>query len=416
MESIITNQQSGIIEQLSRKLIFTLFKGLQDCGITVEEGSQSYFFGDRDAALQAVVKVNDSRLYSRVLSGGSVGYAEAYVEGDWETPDLTAVIRVFCRNMATLEKLEKRLGWITYPWHKLTHVLNKNTREGSRSNIAAHYDLGNDMYQLMLDPHMQYSSAIYPSPEASLVEAQEFKLKRICDQLELKPEDHLIEIGTGWGGLACYAAKHYGCRVTTTTLSQQQYNYTQQQVKQQGLEDRVTLLLKDYRDLDGQYDKLVSVEMIEAVGHQFFPSYFKKLEQLLKDDGRMLIQAITISDQRYDQYRKSVDFIQRYIFPGGCLPSVSEMTKHLKKQTSMTVTRLTDYGHHYAQTITDWTERFHEATSQLVEMGYDMDFQRLWDFYLAYCEGGFREGTIGLVHFEAAKPGARICLNGSGHS
>ena len=232
MESIITNQQSGIIEQLSRKLIFTLFKGLQDCGITVEEGSQSYFFGDRDAALQAVVKVNDSRLYSRVLSGGSVGYAEAYVEGDWETPDLTAVIRVFCRNMATLEKLEKRLGWITYPWHKLTHVLNKNTREGSRSNIAAHYDLGNDMYQLMLDPHMQYSSAIYPSPEASLVEAQEFKLKRICDQLELKPEDHLIEIGTGWGGLACYAAKHYGCRVTTTTLSQQQYNYTQQQVKQ----------------------------------------------------------------------------------------------------------------------------------------------------------------------------------------
>ena len=282
------------------------------------------------------------------------------------------------------------------------------------SNIAAHYDLGNDMYQLILDSHMQYSSAIYPHAEASLLQAQEYKLKRICDRLDLQPDEHLIEIGTGWGGLACYAARHYGCRVTTTTLSQEQYDHARQRIIEQGLEDRVTLLLKDYRELDGQYDKLVSVEMIEAVGHQYFHVYFRKLEQLLKPEGRMLIQAITIADQNFDQYRKSVDFIQRYIFPGGCLPSVSEMCRHLKEQTSMTLTQLNDYGHHYAKTIAEWTERFHSASSQLRDLGYDMDFQRLWKFYFAYCEGGFREGTISLVHFEAAKPGARICHAGNG--
>jgi cyclopropane-fatty-acyl-phospholipid synthase len=269
------------------------------------------------------------------------------------------------------------------------------------------------MYQLLLDPHMQYSSGIYPHDNASLEQAQEQKLKTICDNLDLQPDDKVIEIGTGWGGLACYMARNYGCHVTTTTLSRQQYEFAQKQVRQQGLEDKVTLLLEDYRDLEGQYDKLVSVEMIEAVGYRYLPTYFSKLESLLKPSGKMLIQAITIADQQFDQYRKSVDFIQRYIFPGGCLPSISEMCQRLAENTSMTVTRMTDYGHHYAQTLTHWAERLKHNAKTLSEMGYDIDFQRLWDFYFAYCEGGFREGSIGLVHFEAAKPGARV-WSGSG--
>ncbi len=416
MESIIQKPSQSLLDQASRRIVFALLGGLKDCGLTVEDAAGSYFFGERDAALQAEVEIFEPRTYRRLLSGGNIGIGEAYVDGDWRSPDLTAVIQVFARNMATLERLEKRLGWITYPWHRLHHLFNHNSRAGSRANIAAHYDIGNDLYRLMLDPHMQYSSAIYAQPTDSLEDAQVNKLRTICDALELKPEDHLLEIGTGWGGLACFAARHYGCRVTTTTLSRRQAEYAREQVALQGLLDRVTVLQRDYRELDGEYDKLVSVEMIEAVGHRYLPGYFRQLERLLKDDGRMLIQAITIADQSYDQYRKGVDFIQRYIFPGGCLPSVSEMTRQLQRQTSMTLTRLTDYGQHYGQTIAEWASRFNGAAKRLQELGYDEDFQRLWQFYFAYCQGGFREGVIGLVHFEAVKPGAKRCVAGFGCS
>jgi len=414
VDSIIQTPSYSIIDHSARRIVFSLLGGLKDCGLIIQDHQGQYVFGELDAALQARVEVNDARMYRRLLSGGNIGIAESYVDGDWQSPDLTAVIRVFARNLATLERLEKRLGWITWPWHRLQHLLNSNSRAGSRSNIAAHYDIGNDLYRLMLDPHMQYSSAIYAQPTDSLEKAQINKLHMICDALQLGPDDHLLEIGTGWGGLACFAARHYGCRVTTTTLSRRQYEYTREQLMLEGLQDRVTLLLQDYRDLQGQYDKLVSVEMIEAVGHRYLPDYFEQLERLLKDDGRMLIQAITIADQQYGQYRKGVDFIQRYIFPGGCLPSVSEMTRQLSQRTSMTLTRLNDYGKHYAQTIHEWSARFNARSQRLQELGYDEYFQRLWQFYFAYCEGGFREGAIGLVHFEAAKPGARRCADGSG--
>ena len=414
METTLTRSQPRHLDRWARRLAFSLLGGLTDAGLTIKEGQQVFEFGDRHADLQAQIQVHEPRFYRQLMLGGSIGAAEAWVEGNWHSPDLSAVVQLFARNMATLDKFERRLAWLTTPWHKLKHKFNRNSLKGSRANIAAHYDLGNDMYRLFLDPLMQYSSAVFPSPEASLDEAQAHKLHLICQQLALTADDHLLEIGTGWGGLACFAAEHYGCRVTTTTLSAEQLKHAKARVAAAGLSDRVTLLLEDYRDLTGQYDKLVSVEMIEAVGHEYLPVYFKALNRLLKPNGKLFIQAITIADQRYDSYRNGVDFIQRYIFPGGCLPSVSEMCRHLKEQTDMTLIALQDYGQHYAQTLNMWAARFQQLEPALKDLGYSRDFHRLWAFYFAYCEGGFREGSIGLAHVTAAKPGARRCLNGNG--
>lgn len=416
MDTALSRSEPRYLDRWARQLAFALLAKLQDARLTIKEGQDLFEFGDPNASLKAHIQVCDPRFYRRLMLGGSIGAAEAWVDGCWHSPNLTAVIQLFARNMVVLDKFERRLAWLTSPWHKLNHRINRNSLNGSRANIAAHYDLGNDMYQLFLDPLMQYSSAIFPTPDATLEAAQEHKLHLICQQLALTPNDHLLEIGTGWGGLACFAAKHYGCQVTTTTLSAEQLKYAQQQVEQAGLQDKVTLLLQDYRNLDGQYDKLVSVEMVEAVGHEYLPTYFQSLNRLLKPEGKLLIQAITIADQRYDQYRKGVDFIQRYIFPGGCLPSVSEMCRHLKEQTDMTLVSFQDYGQHYAQTLNIWAARFQQLEPKLKGLGYSRDFHRLWAFYFAYCEGAFREGSIGLMHFEAAKPGARKCLNGNGLS
>lgn len=416
MDTTLSRSEPRRLDRWARRLAFSLLSGLKDAHLVVKEGQEVFEFGDQHASLQAHIQVHDSRFYRRLMAGGSIGAAEAWVDGSWHSPDLSAVIQLFARNMAVLDRFERRLAWISYPWHKLKHRFNRNSLTGSRANIAAHYDLGNEMYRLFLDPLMQYSSAVFPSVESSLEAAQEHKLHLICQQLDLQPDDHLLEIGTGWGGLACFAAQHYGCRVTSTTLSAEQLKHAEMRVEQTGLSDKVTLLLQDYRDLDGQYDKLVSVEMIEAVGHEYLPTYFQSLNRLLKPEGKLLIQAITIADQRYDLYRKGVDFIQRYIFPGGCLPSVSEMCRHLKEQTDMTLIRLQDYGQHYAHTLNIWASRFQQLEPALKELGYSRDFHRLWAFYFAYCEGAFREGSIGLVHFEAVKPGARRCLNGNGLS
>ena len=405
METIINSLPLSGKKNISRNIIFSILGGLTNSGLTIEDHAGEYYFGDRDSDLQAHIKVHNSRMYARLLFGGSIGIAESYVEGEWQSEQLVNVIRIFARNLPTLEKLEKRLGWMTFPLRKIRHLLNRNSTSGSRTNIAAHYDLGNELYRLLLDEHMQYSSAIFTRLDDDLSSAQQNKLKTICDNLNLSEDDHLLEIGTGWGGLACYAATHYGCKVTTTTLSQQQFEYAAEQIKDQGLSDKITLLLKDYRDLDGQYSKLVSVEMIEAVGHEYLGRFFRQLETLLLPGGQMLIQSITIADQYYDQYRRGVDFIQQYIFPGGCLPSISEMTRHIKDQTSMRITAINDYGLHYAQTLTHWMERFKQHSEQLIRLGYKTDFQRLWGFYFAYCEGGFRENNIGLVHLQATKRG-----------
>jgi cyclopropane-fatty-acyl-phospholipid synthase len=270
-----------------------------------------------------------------------------------------------------------------------------------------HYDLGNDFFKLFLDPTMMYSSAVFPNQETSLDEASLYKLDLICQKLQLSDKDHLMEIGTGWGGMAIYAAKHYGCRVTTTTISEEQYNYACAAVKREGLEDKITLLLKDYRDLDGDYDKLVSIEMIEAVGHEYYDSYFQKCSELLKPDGLMLIQAITILDQRYKHAKNNVDFIQRYIFPGGCLPSNEVISKSVANKTDLHIVDLHDIGMDYARTLAEWRKRFNGSADQVDSMGFDDVFYRMWEFYLCYCEGGFTERAISAAQFLFAKPYAR---------
>jgi cyclopropane-fatty-acyl-phospholipid synthase len=303
--------------------------------------------------------------------------------------------------------MDSGLALLGKPVQKLFHALNKNTRKGSRKNIAAHYDLGNDFYKLWLDPKMMYSCAYFDAPDTSLEDAATEKLDRICRKLDLSADDSVIEIGTGWGGFAIHAAKHYGCRVTTTTISKQQYNYAQQAVADAGLEDRITLLLQDYRDLEGRFDKLVSIEMIEAVGHEFHDAYFKKCCDLLKPDGQMLLQAITIADQRYDQYKSSVDFIKRYIFPGGCLTSVTDMSRTMTRHTDMRVIHLEDIGPHYATTLRHWHNRFFARIDEVREFGYSDAFIRMWQFYLNYCESAFIERAIGNVQLLIMRPAAR---------
>lgn len=290
---------------------------------------------------------------------------------------------------------------------KAFHFFNRNTKEGSRNNISAHYDLGNGFFTLFLDQSMMYSSAIYPQCDASLAEAAEFKLQRVCEKLQLKPQDHLLEIGTGWGGLAIYAATHYGCRVTTTTISREQYDFACARIKSLGLEDRIKVLFDDYRDLQGQFTKLVSIEMIEAVGHEHYDQYFSTCSALLAPDGLMLIQAITIADQRYEQAKKSVDFIQRYIFPGGSLPSIAVIAESIKRNTDLTIVQMEDIGEHYAQTLKHWREAFLAKLEQVRAQGFDERFIRMWEFYLCYCEGGFMERSIGTAQLLFAKPGYR---------
>ncbi|MGK4473872.1 class I SAM-dependent methyltransferase [Aeromonas molluscorum] len=405
MELVQSPTSMTFIDRWARDLVLGLLPRLEQGHLLLRDGERRLSFGDPAAELQTELVVQDPSFYRRLLLGGSIAAGETWVEGLWTSPDPVALVRLLVRNMTLLDKLERRLSWLSFPFNKVRHWINRNTLTGSRSNIAAHYDLGNRLYQGFLDSQMQYSSAIYPHAEASLEAAQEAKLRTICERLELGPDDHLLEIGTGWGGLAIYAARHYGCRVTTTTISQAQHDYACDWIAREGLGDRITLLLEDYRKLEGTFDKLVSIEMIEAVGHAFLPDYFRQLSRLLKPGGRLLIQAITIADQRHAQYVRSVDFIQRYIFPGGCLPSVSQMAGLIAKETDMQLVRLHDHGHHYARTLAHWRERFLALAPELPKLGYSQDFMRLWHFYFAYCEGGFWERAISLVQLEAAKPG-----------
>jgi cyclopropane-fatty-acyl-phospholipid synthase len=329
------------------------------------------------------------------------------MHGHWSCDDLTGMIRLLLQNRAVLDGMDGGLARLTVPLQKLFHWVNRNTRAGSRRNIAAHYDLGNDFFSLWLDPTMMYSSAIFEQPDASLYQASVAKLDRICRKLDLKPGDHVVEIGTGWGGFALHAAANYGCEVTTTTISREQFELASRRVAEAGLDQRVHLLLEDYRDLDGRYDKLVSIEMIEAVGHQYLDTYFEQCSRLLKDDGAMLLQAITIQDQRYSKALKTIDFIKRYIFPGSFIPSVSAISDSVARSTDMKIFHLEDIGPHYATTLRRWRERFFDRIEEVSALGYPEEFIRMWEFYLCYCEGGFLERAIGDVQVMLTKPGCR---------
>ncbi len=377
--------------------------------LTVIDGIEKYVFGQASTqAPVATITILDSRFYGEIAFGGSIGAGEAYMLGYWQADSLTNVIRLMVLNQAVTDTLEGGYQWLSKPLLKLFHWLNSNSEAGSQKNIAAHYDLGNDLFKLFLDPSMMYSSAIFDTEATTLQAASARKLQVICDKLQLTAHDHVLEIGTGWGGFAIYATKHYGCRVTTTTISEQQYVLAKAHIAAEGLQAQITLLKQDYRQLQGQYDKLVSIEMIEAVGHQYYDTYFSKVSQLLKPDGVALIQAITIADQRYDSAIRSEAFIQRYIFPGSNIPSNTAMLASMTRSSDLRLVDLQDIGLHYATTLRHWRENFFANIEAVRKLGYSEVFIRMWDFYLSYCEGGFAECALGDVHLLLAKPDYRI--------
>jgi len=374
------------------------------------DGRSADVFGARTArcGLQASVRVRDSRFYDEVAYGGSVGAGEAYMLGYWSADDLTAVLRILLQNRAVLDGLETGVARLSAPLRRIMHWAARNTRSGSGRNIAAHYDLGNDFFALFLDPTLMYSSAFFEHPAMTLEEASIAKLERICHRLALCPSDRVLEIGTGWGGFALHAASRYGCHVTTTSISREQYSRARERVKAAGLDARVSLLMEDYRDLRGRYDKLVSIEMIEAVGHEYLETFFAKCSALLEDDGAMLLQAITIQDQRYDAARRSVDFIRKHIFPGSCIPSIAALTRAVARATDLKLYYLEDIGPHYATTLARWRENLLHNAGQARSLGLTEEFLRMWEFYFCYCEAGFAERALGDMQALFVKPCARL--------
>ena len=397
------------VDRMARRAIFSLLKRLVHGRITIIENSQRYHFGEPSDkfSLQAVITVHHSQFYTRIFFGGSIGAAEAYMDGLWSADDLTVVMRILALNQKAFEDMEKGLARLMTPLYNFYHFLRKNTKKGSRENILAHYDLGNDFYSLFLDDTMTYSCGIFEHEKSSLKGASVAKYNRICRKLQLKPGDRVVEIGTGWGGFAVHAAQNYGVQVTTTTISDEQYQFAQNRIKAAGLEDRIKLLKKDYRDLDGKFDKLVSIEMIEAVGHHYLNAFFRTCSRLLKDDGMMALQAITIGDQIFDRHKRSVDFIKRYIFPGSCIPSITAISNAIARATDLRLVHLEDITPHYARTLREWRKRFFASIDRVRALGYSNTFIRMWEYYLCYCEGGFTERYIGDVQMLFVKPGYR---------
>ncbi len=407
-------ERASLIDRVAEAAVRRRLAGLAHGQLHLVDGDRVATYGARTAScpLEVTVRVHDSRFYSDMALGGSVGAGEAYMQDWWSVDDLTALVRILLHNRAVLEGLESGWARLAAPARKALHWAARNSRNGSRRNIAAHYDLGNDFFELFLDPTLMYSCALFEQPEMSLEDASIAKLDSVCRKLGLRPGDRLLEIGTGWGGLALHAARHYGCHVTTTTISREQHAKARERIDAAGLSERVTLLLEDYRDLDaarlgGPFDKLVSIEMIEAVGHQYFDAFFGKCSSLLKPDGMMLLQSITIADRFYDAALKSVDFIQRYIFPGSCIPSVSALSASIARSSDLGVFNLEDIGPHYALTLRRWRENLFANLDGVRRLGYPESFIRMWEFYLCYCEGGFEERVLGDVHMLLVKPQAR---------
>jgi cyclopropane-fatty-acyl-phospholipid synthase len=395
----------GLCDRMLRRLVWRRLESLADGHLTIMDHGERQDFGQPgECSPKAILEVLDPRFYRDLVFGGSLGAAEAYIRGYWTCDDLVSLVQLFCRNPAVSSGLEGGPARLLNPLARFAHWLRRNTASGSRRNIAAHYDLGNEFFALFLDETMAYSCAVFPRIDSTLHEASVAKFDRICQKLALTAEDHLLEIGTGWGGFTLYAAKEYGCRVTTTTISPKQHEYSRQQVVAAGLSDRITVLCEDYRALTGSFDKLVSIEMIEAVGYQYLDTYFRICSERLKPHGMMLLQAIVIPDQRYDRYRRSVDFIQRYIFPGGCLPSVGAICHSLGRVTDLQLSHLEDITPHYAETLAMWRQRFRANLDQVRQLGFSEEFIRTWEFYFCYCEGGFRERAIGDVQILLTKP------------
>jgi len=396
----------NLLHRLARALVFKQLKKISIGYISIQEGANKFSFGKK-GNLSAHITVHDPRFYGALAFGGSIGVSEAFMQKFWSVNDLTKLIRIMAINQNAMDQLESLFNVFLKPILKCLHYLNQNSVKGSRINISKHYDLGNDFFSLFLDSTMMYSSAVFKNPQDSLYKGSINKLEMVCQGLELNAEDHVIEIGSGWGGFAIYAAQNYGCKVTTTTISKQQYLYVKQKIKDLKLTHKITVLLSDYRHLKGQFSKLVSIEMLEAVGYQYYDTYFEVCAHLLKPDGIAFIQTITSADQRYEKAKHSVDFIQRYIFPGSCIPSITALQNSITQSSDLKIYQIQDIGDHYARTLALWREAFLKRLSEVKALGFDDVFIRMWHFYLAYCEGGFKEKAISDIHLKLVKPGYR---------
>jgi cyclopropane-fatty-acyl-phospholipid synthase len=404
-----TVASAGPLESLGRRLLHAQLRRLRDGEVRVQDGASEERFGARTerCPLTVVIEVLHPRFYADAVFGGTVGAGAAYIRGLWRCSDLTGLTRLMYVNRDVMEQMDLRWTFLSRPLLRAFHWLHRNSKAGSERNISAHYDLGNDFYRLMLDETMTYSCGIFSDEATTLAAASRAKFESVCRKLALQPADHLLEIGTGWGGLAIHAAENYGCRVTTTTISREQHAFVRGQVERRGLGDRITVLLEDYRSLKGQYDKLVSVEMIEAVGASYLDTYLAKCATLLRETGAMLLQAITIQDQNYRAQLRSVNFIQRYVFPGSFIPSVNAIAESLCRVTDMKIFHLQDIGPHYARTLALWRKNFFEHLATVRKLGFSEQFIRLWEFYLCSCEGGFAERALGDVQLLLTKPGCR---------
>lgn len=400
------SRKPGWLDRQLRKAVHRQFAKLHSGVLFLNEGETESRFGQPDDdGLTAVVSVQSPEFYRRIAFGGALGFAESFFRGEWTTPSaLTDVVRLFCRNLDVTDASNRGLLRLGQKLGRRWHERRSNSKDNSLRNIHAHYDLGNDFYELFLDETMTYSCGVFESTETTLRESQIEKIDRMCRKLDLQPSDHLIEIGTGWGAFAIHAAGQYGCRVTTTTISREQHAFAKQRIADAGLSDRIELLLDDYRDLAGQFDKLASVEMIEAVGHEYFDTFFRKCGELLKPTGQMVIQGITMAEQRYPQYLKSVDFIQRYIFPGGCLITPGAVLESTARTSDLRLLHLEDMAPHYARTLRTWRERFFARIEDVRLQGFPESFIRLWDYYLSYCEAAFTERLVGTVQMHFARP------------
>jgi len=397
---LLRAMQRGVLNQLEKISSGQL--------VVLHEGGSQVFGSDTECELQATVTVHSAEFFRRVALNGSLGFAESYLLGEWSCDDLTKLVRIFCRNLHVSDAADSGFVKLVKSVARRWHERHANSKENSLRNIHAHYDLGNSFYSLFLDETMSYSCGVFLSEESSLQEAQVEKIDRICRKLDLRPDDHLVEIGTGWGALAIHAASQYGCRVTTTTISREQFEFAKQRVEEAGLGDRITLLLEDYRDLTGQFDKLATCEMIEAVGYEYFDTFFRKCGELLKPDGQMVLQGITMSEHRYERYLKQVDFIQRYIFPGGCLITPRVVVDSVTRTSDMRLVHLEDLAPHYARTLKTWRDRFFTRLDDVRTLGFPESFIRLWEYYLCYCEAAFTERLVGTVQMHFTKSECRV--------
>jgi cyclopropane-fatty-acyl-phospholipid synthase len=399
-----SNPRPGTLGLLARQLVLKRLAAIGEGRLRVRDGRESHVFGNGQG-IEATITVHDPAFYADIAFGGSVGAGESFMLGHWRADDLTALMRLMLRNHEALDGMEQGLARMSAPIRQFAHWLHRNTRAGSRRNISAHYDLGNDFFRLMLDETMMYSCAFFERPDMTLTEASIAKLDRICRTLALGPADHVLEIGTGWGGFAIHAAGRYGCRVTTTTISPSQFALARERIRAAGLADRVTVLLEDYRDLGGSYDKLVSIEMIEAIGPQQYAEFFRRSAERLTPGGRMLLQTITIADRHFARTRDEVDFIKRYIFPGACIPAISALAVAMADSSDLRIVALEDIGPHYATTLSRWRTNFHANLDAVRAQGYPESFIRMWEFYLCYCEAGFAERQLGDVQMLLSREG-----------